>query len=56
MRQRLHLIANNARFLILPGESFPNLASRILALNLHRLSANWQSVYGHPIVLGARRF
>ncbi|WP_143217826.1 Druantia anti-phage system protein DruA, partial [Acidithiobacillus ferrivorans] len=24
-RQRLHLIANNARFLILPGESFPNL-------------------------------
>ncbi|WP_139113678.1 Druantia anti-phage system protein DruA, partial [Acidithiobacillus thiooxidans] len=50
-RQRLHLIANNARFLILPGESFPNLASRILALNLHRLSADWQSVYGHPIVL-----
>ncbi|WP_414039206.1 ISAs1 family transposase [Acidithiobacillus sp. M4-SHS-6] len=50
-RQRLHLIANNARFLILPGESFPNLASRILSLNLRRLSADWQSVYGHPIVL-----
>ena len=50
-RQRLHLIANNARFLILPGESFPNLASRILALNLHRLSADWQAVYRHPIVL-----
>lgn len=50
-RQRLHLLANNARFLILPGESFPNLASRILALNLHRLSADWLSVYGHPIVL-----
>ncbi|MBU2774393.1 DUF4338 domain-containing protein [Acidithiobacillus ferrooxidans] len=50
-RQRLHLIANNARFLILPRESFPNLASRILSLNLRRLSADWQSVYGHPIVL-----
>ena len=50
-RQRLHLIANNARFLILPGESFPNLAFRILSLNLRRLSADWQSVYGHPIVL-----
>ncbi len=50
-RQRLHLIANNARFLILPGESFPNLASRILALNLRRLSADWQAAYRHPIVL-----
>jgi hypothetical protein len=51
LRQRLHLIANNGRFLLLPGESFPNLASRILALNLRRLSADWQAVYGHPIVL-----
>ena len=50
-RQRLHLIANNARFLILPGESFPNLASRIPALNLRRLSADWQAVYRHPDVL-----
>lgn len=50
-RQRLHLVANNARFLVLPGESFPNLASRILSLNIRRLSADWQSVYGHPIVL-----
>ncbi|MDA8379085.1 MAG: DUF4338 domain-containing protein [Planctomycetia bacterium] len=50
-RQRLHLIANNARFLILPGESFPNLASRLLALNLRRLSADWQAAYRHPIVL-----
>ena len=51
LRQRLHLIANNGRFLLLPGESFPNLASRILALNLRRLSADWQAVYGHPIAL-----
>lgn len=44
--QRLHLLANNARFLILPAEHVPNLASRILALNLRRLSADWQ-VLGH---------
>lgn len=51
LRQRLHLIANNARFLLLPGEFCPNLASRILALNLRRLSADWQAVYGHLIAL-----
>lgn len=51
LAQRLHLIANNGRFLVLPGESFPNLASRILSLNLRRLSADWQATYGHPIVL-----
>ena len=34
--QRLPLVANNARFLVLVR--IPNLASRILALNLKRLS------------------
>lgn len=51
-RARLRLVANNARFCLLsqPGE-YPNLASRALALNLARLSADWQQAYGHPIVL-----
>ncbi len=49
--QRLHLIANNARFLVLPEIRVPNLASRVLALNLRRLSKDWQSVYGHPLLL-----
>ena len=49
--QRLPLIANNVRFLILPSTSIPNLASRVLALNLKRLSADWQASYGHPILL-----
>jgi len=49
--QRLHLIANNARFLILPGIHIPNLASRILSLNLKRLSHDWKQIYGHPILL-----
>ncbi|MGA2476936.1 MAG: ISAs1 family transposase [Terriglobia bacterium] len=48
---RLHLIANNARFLILPQWHLPNLASRVLALNLQRLSQDWERYYGHPLLL-----
>jgi hypothetical protein len=49
-RRRLALVANNSRFLILPGVDCPNLASRVLALNAARLSADWERVYGHPIL------
>jgi hypothetical protein len=49
--QRLPLMANNCRFLILPRVSVPNLASRILSLNLKRLSQDWQASYGHPIYI-----
>lgn len=49
--KRLKFIANNVRFLILPGERIKNLASRILSLNLKRLSRDWEAVYGHPIIL-----
>jgi hypothetical protein len=51
-RGRLPLVANNARFCLLtrPGQ-YPNLAGRAMALNLARLSADWQKAYGHPIVL-----
>ncbi|AWP22526.1 hypothetical protein C4901_03485 [Acidiferrobacter sp. SPIII_3] len=50
--QRIGLIANNARFLILPGVQVRNLASRILGQNLARLSADWQAVHGHGLLLG----
>ncbi|MGH8651289.1 MAG: Druantia anti-phage system protein DruA [Gammaproteobacteria bacterium] len=40
--QRLPLIANNARFLILPDVRVPNLASRVLSLTLKRLSQDWR--------------
>jgi Domain of unknown function (DUF4338) len=49
-RRRLTLVANNARFLILPEVACPNLASRTLRLCLDRLSADWQQRYGHPIL------
>jgi len=44
--RRLHLVANNLRFLILPGGQIPNLASKVLALTCRRLSADWQRRYG----------
>lgn len=49
--RRLHLIANNSRFLILPGCHYRNLASRVLAQNLKRLAADWQIVHGSPLLL-----
>lgn len=49
-RQRLRYMANNQRFLILPGVSIKNLASRILALNTKRLPADWEAAYGYPLL------
>src|ERR1019366_8253481 len=45
--RRLSLLANNVRFLMLPGGREPNLASRILALNVKRLSRDWE-LLGQP--------
>jgi hypothetical protein len=49
--RRLHLIANNVRFLILPGWNRPNLASQVLALNVQRLSQDWEVCHGHALLL-----
>ena len=49
--QRLALIANNSRFLILPGLRVKNLASRVLGLNLARLSQDWRAAHGHGLLL-----
>lgn len=49
--QRLKLVANNVRFLILPDVRIKNLASKVLSLTTKRLSADWQAVYGHPILM-----
>ncbi len=48
---RLHLIANNSRFLILPEHRYPNLASRILSLCERRISQDWQQRFGYPLLL-----
>ena len=48
-RRRLHLLAYNPRFLILPWVEVPHLASHILGQMARRISADWQRLYGHPI-------
>ncbi|MEW6663674.1 MAG: Druantia anti-phage system protein DruA [Thermodesulfobacteriota bacterium] len=48
---RLKLVANNSRFLILPQYHIANLGSRILSLCQKRLPRDWQAIFGHPVVL-----
>lgn len=48
---RLKLIVNNSRFLILPDWHRPNLGSLVLSLCSRRLNADWQEAFGHPVVL-----
>ncbi|WP_230988031.1 Druantia anti-phage system protein DruA [Bathymodiolus japonicus methanotrophic gill symbiont] len=47
----MHLIANNSRFLIIPEQHYPNLASRILSLCERRISLDWQKHFGYPLLL-----
>ena len=49
--RRLSLVVNNSRFLILPQAHIPNLGSRVLRLALERLSTDWQTRYGHPVLV-----
>ena len=49
--RRLHLVACNSRFLILPGEHSRNLASRVLSLSTRRLSADMEDMRGDPVLL-----
>jgi hypothetical protein len=49
--RRLSLVVNNCRFLLIPGKCPPNYGSRILRLVLDRLSQDWQSRYGHPVLV-----
>lgn len=48
---RLKLIANNSRFLILPDWHRPNIGSRVLSLTEHRVVADWQARFAHPLLL-----
>ena len=50
--RRLGFVVNNSRFLVLSDrQRYPNLASRVLALCLKRLSSDWSLCWGHPVVL-----
>ena len=52
-RQRhLHLVVNNARFLILPWVRSKNLASMLLAQAANQLPEDWLAAYGYrPLLL-----
>jgi len=52
VKERRHLIAQNARFLVLaaPGQ-WPNLASRVLKLVCERLPSDWQERFGYPVLV-----
>ena len=47
---RLHLLTNNSRFLLLPGAP-RNLGSRVLSLCTRRLVSDWPARFAHPLLL-----
>lgn len=49
--RNLHLVVNNARFLILPWVKSKYLASRLLAMAARRLTEDWGKRYGYQPVL-----
>lgn len=49
--ERLHLIVNNSRFLILPWVSCKNLASHILGKMARLMPSDWEGLYGYRPVL-----
>jgi|TARA_B100000315_G_scaffold259422_1_gene315430 transposase len=49
--ENLHLVLNNARFLILPWVYSKNLASMVLSMVIKRIGEDWQSQYKYKPVL-----
>ena len=48
-RRNIRFLAYNPRFLIVPYVQVKHLASHILGEMAHRISTDWEWVYGHPI-------
>jgi hypothetical protein len=50
--RRLGFVVNNSRYLLLPERNTdPNLGSKVLSLCLKRLSRDWESVWGQPVLI-----
>ena len=47
----MRLIANNARFVVLPHARVRNLASRVLGLSLRRVSRDMRALHGYPVLM-----
>jgi hypothetical protein len=50
-KQRLHLIVNNSRFLMLPWVHIKNLASKVLAKAARQIQNDWLKEYCYAPVL-----
>ena len=51
-QKRLHLVANNVRFLMLDAAGRQkSLASKVLSLTLRRLAGDYQHSHGHPVLV-----
>jgi len=48
---RLKLVTNNSRFLILPQWHITNLGSRVLSLCQKRICSDWKKIFAHPLLL-----
>ena len=50
--RRLGFVVNNSRYLLLIERgSYPNLGSKVLSLCLKRLSRDWESAWGQPVLM-----
>jgi len=49
--KRLHFVANNTRYLVLPWVTVKCLASKVMALNIKRISSDWLKVYNYPLYM-----
>ncbi len=50
--ERLKLVVQNRRFLLLAGVDLPNLASKTLSMCTGRLARDWRERFGYEPLLG----
>jgi len=50
-KRHLNQVAGNSRFLVMPWVRVANLASQVLALNIARLTQDWQQHFNHKLLL-----
>ncbi len=49
--KNLHFVMNNTRFLVMPWVSVKCLASKVMAMNIRRISSDWLKVYNYPLYM-----
>ncbi len=49
--KQLHFVANNTRYLVLPWVTVKCLASKVMALNIKRISSDWVKIYNYPLYM-----